>query len=256
MGSHSVNRRRILIVGYGAMGRALVASWKAEHDIIAVDPGQPECLASFDEVNGEFDLFIIAIKPQLLSQCLPLYQEKVKAKIWITVAAGMRFSFYRYYTSQPFIRVMPNLATQIQEGVCGLYSDQAIEPWVIELFEQLGLAQVVEREEELETITALSGSGPAYFYAAVESLAKAGEAFGLTASQAYEIAARTFIGAASMLKKGPQKAWELRAQVTSPQGTTEAALSILMDSKEGLDALFQKAVEKALKRSKELSEKI
>ena len=120
------------------------------------------------------------------------------------------------------------------------------------MFASVGQVLWLESEDQVNLVTAISGSGPAYFYRLVECLIKSGQALGLSASAAQLLAEQTFIGAAELLKKSNQSAMGLRQQVTSPGGTTAAALTVF-DNQECLDILVSTAINAAVERAKELS---
>ncbi len=173
----------------------------------------------------------------------------------ISIAAGIKISFIekRVKKTMPIIRVMPNLPILIGEGMSVYCISKTVskedEKIAEEIFGSVGKVLKLE-EDKLDAVTALSGSGPAYVFYMLEAMIEAGIELGLTEEQSKTLSVQTIIGAAKMIEKGEDPAI-LRKKVTSPKGTTEAALKVLMDTK-WKEALIQ-AIKKAEQRSKELS---
>jgi pyrroline-5-carboxylate reductase len=171
----------------------------------------------------------------------------------ISIAAGVGSSaLAREFGGRPVARVMPTTAAAINQGTASLYAD---DPTAMArahaLFEPLGTVVDLADEAQMHAATAVSGSGPAYLYAFVEALEAAGVAAGLPPHEAARLARSTVIGAAVLLARPGSDPTELRRQVTSPGGTTEAAINVLLGEK-GLPSLMRDAVAKAVRRSKEL----
>jgi len=172
----------------------------------------------------------------------------------ISVLAGTKISkFQKRFPQNPIIRVMPNTPSQIMKGASGIAansncSEQNIKT-VQAMFDAIGLAVVVE-EKDLDVVTGLSGSGPAYVFLMIEAMAEAATKLGLNEEAAQALALQTVYGAASLAKISDKTPGELRVQVTSPNGTTAAGLDSL--EKNGLKEIVFRAVAAAKARSEEL----
>lgn len=156
------------------------------------------------------------------------------------------------------VRAMPNLPAQVGEAMTGIYADAGLsaEDQAIagNLLDAFGKTVWVESEDQIDAVTAISGSGPAYFFAVVEALASAGVKLGLKPEIAETLARQTAVGAGAMLASDERSASEMRVAVTSPGGTTAAALSVLNDPKtQPLDSAFERATRAAAARAKALS---
>ena len=259
------------------MGRSLIGGLVADgYDPGAIlgtdpDPGRREDLhARYGVAVGEdnaaaaakADAVILAVKPQALLQVLagiaPVLRQR--GTLVVSIAAGIRISALESLLGgdQPIVRVMPNTPALIQAGASALYANKAVTAGQRELAEGImravGLAVWLEDESAMDAVTALSGSGPAYFFLVMEALEKAAVQLGLPAGQARLLTLETAFGAAKMALESDADAAELRRQVTSPGGTTERALKVLME--EGLERLFLDALTAARDRSVELAESL
>lgn len=251
----------ILIVGGGFMGGAFRGCW-AEHVITTIDPVQTGCLQSIDDLPANYapDIILLAVKPQVMAEVLPPYIVRFKGVrcIWVSVAAGLPVAFFKKFDSTlRFVRCMPNMPVVYQAGAIGLYSDckDSVALIIEALFAKAGQVVWVDDETLMNAVTAVSGSGPAYFYLMVEALTNAGVAQGLSIKQATALARQTVIGAGEVLKSAPDTdVATLRKQVTSPGGTTAAALSVMMEGDQ-LEVVIKDAVKAAYDRGVELGEK-
>ena len=157
--------------------------------------------------------------------------------------------------NNPIIRCMPNVAVNIQQGFTGLFSSQVLEPKIMAeieyLFSLTGDFIWLENEEQLHTITALSGSGPAYYHLLSELLVESAKQLGLSQHIAEKIITQTAFGSAFMQKNNPSSLEKLRLNVTSPNGTTQAAINILSHNDE-MKSLVHHAVNAAFERSKQI----
>ncbi len=248
----------ILMVGGGAMGAALSGCWR-ELSVTTIDPIQVGCLRSIEDLPPSYrpDVIVLAVKPQLMESVLPAYVEAFAGIrcIWVSVAAGLPIAFYHQRAPEcTFVRCMPNLPVLYKEGAIGLYSahQSAVSETMQILFSRAGQVVWVDNEADMDAVTALSGSGPAYCYLMVECLAKAGMALGLSEVVATTLARQTVIGAGVMLKNDARDASVLREHVTSAKGTTEAALHVLMQD-DRLAHTFMDAMQAAYERSQALS---
>lgn len=250
---------RILIIGFGAMGQALVKGWNDAYELTVIDPFKEGC-AKLEHLPSDYypDVIIIAVKPQILEEVLPAYT-KFKHSLFISIVAGIPMHQFTKWLSDEtrLARVMPNLPVIVKEGTCAyMLNDNCTESdrEIVEvLLKKIGIFEELQDEKLFDAVTALSGSGPAYVYYLCECLEIAGKEFGLTSDFAEKFARQTIIGAAATLKKLPEdNASTLRKNVTSKGGTTEAALKILMKNK-NFQTLFSTALTAAHKRSQELA---
>lgn len=264
---------KILLVGTGSMGTALLKGWmqsEKEYDVHLLSPhafdkskeleiDQDHLHQSPDDVkNLHPDFAVFALKPQILLDIIPQFEGILTPKTTcISIAAGTPLlSLVHKLNSSPWVRVMPNISSTVGYGVSALYSDHDIpkndKNTIEELFACVGKAFWVETEDTIDKITAISGSGPAYFFQCIEYLAMAAIDLGFSADEAEELAKDTFLGAAALLhEEGTPES--LTQRVTSPGGTTEAALNIFNSA--GLSDTFKEAVNAAYRRAKEISKK-
>jgi pyrroline-5-carboxylate reductase len=259
----------IILIGFGNMGRALAAGWRKSmpHAAIhAIDPfAQPvdgirlhKDMAALPPQTKP-DAVILAVKPQQMQQVLPLLADTpwMKDALVLSIAAGIRIASFTQGLGkhQPIIRAMPNTPALIGEGMTSLVAGDAATPAHKSLAETLmqavGKTLWLDDEAQMDAYTALAGSGPAYLFYFIECLIEAGMAEGLPAEIARKAAIQTMLGAAMLASESAEDVTTLRKQVTSPGGTTAAALDIFMD-KNGLLPLVSRAIAQATKRGKEL----
>ncbi|OIN07385.1 pyrroline-5-carboxylate reductase [Oceanisphaera psychrotolerans] len=266
----------ILVVGGGRMGGAIVHGWLRQ----GVNPGQihlidrnPEAVAGFVESLGIvgytgieeipagsiFDFVLLATKPQVISEALPVYRAFLGSdSLLISIAAGISSDSLSRLApgDHGIVRVMPNTPALISRGVMVGYPNARVsisKRHACEaLFISLGEFYWVENEEQMHGVTAVSGSGPAYLFHFVESMIAAAEEVGLPKALARELAIGTVVGAARLVEAGTRDVSELRKEVTSPKGTTEAALNVLMGD-QALTRLLCSAIDAAATRSRELA---
>lgn len=269
----------IALVGCGKMGSAMLKGW-LDSKIISrayiIDPvGLPEIftdyapnpvtayksVTAFGDADIHADIFVMATKPQIMAQiCKELAPYMPRNAMVMSIAAGQTISGFElaFGSAQPIIRAMPNTPSAIGQGISVAVGNHAATPehrqTATKLLQAIGMVEWLDNEDMLNAVTALSGSGPAYIFLLIESMAKAGEACGLPADLAMALARQTVIGSAALAaaeKNTP--AATLRENVTSPGGTTEAALKILMDEENGIQPLFDRALTAARDRGIELS---
>lgn len=252
------------------MGSALLSGWissKIPLSISVVEPQyihQPSVTHFKSLAQAEADLagaeaIILAIKPQNLpAACTEIRPHVQDDCLILSIAAGQSLNsigtFFK--TSQPIIRSMPNTPAAIGKGisvaVCNAQVKDNHKTLCTILLETSGPLEWLEDESLLDAVTALSGSGPAYIFHLIEILTKAGENIGLPATLAMQLARQTVIGAAALAEAEPQiSPAQLRENVTSPGGTTQAALNVLMDGR--LQKLYTEALSAARKRGQELN---
>lgn len=257
----------IVLVGCGTMGSALLKGWlplsylkifkvitpHQESVVPFLKDPRVHWLSSPQELSQPPDVIVFAVKPSLLKEILPLY--KSFNSLILSVAAGKPVSFYEsYLPNRSIIRVMPNLPVAIHEGVIALLANKNVtsaQKYIVDsCFQKLGLCLWVKNDEEVDKITAISGSGPAYVYYFIELLTKATETLGFDEKTALTLALQTFRGASLYVEKTKQHPTILRQHITTPGGTTAAALQILEEGSH--KSLMEKAVKAAFERAKDL----
>ncbi|MDD3182100.1 MAG: pyrroline-5-carboxylate reductase [Alphaproteobacteria bacterium] len=260
---------KILLVGCGKMGGAMVRGWRKDEtlDIVIVCPSPKEQSAhvtwidALDKLDPAFmpDVVVLAIKPQQMAAVLPAYARHAD-RLFLSIAAGKTLSHLAQLIGSPhaaILRAMPNLPSQIGKGITVVTANTAVTSQQKQLgqslLESIGLVEWIDEEILMDAVTALSGSGPAYAFALCEAMAAAGEKLGLAPELAATLARQTIIGSGALLGKSCASTAELRVAVTSPGGTTAAALLPLMDQENGLFPLLEKAMQAAYARAKELS---
>jgi pyrroline-5-carboxylate reductase len=266
----------LLLVGGGKMGEALLAGWlkqgldpTAAH-VVEPDAGRREHLrhrhgvAPVAEAEAlpeglEPRVLVIALKPQVMGEALAGYRSRLMpGTLIVSIAAGRGIGFLQeqFGAAQPIVRVMPNTPAAVGRGVSVLCAGPAADATSCQLAESLmravGETFWVADEDLMHAVTAVSGSGPAYVFLLAEELANAGVAAGLPPALADSLARATVSGAGELLHLASAPADQLRRDVTSPRGTTEAALAILM-ADDGLSALLRRAVAAAAERSRALA---
>lgn len=264
----------VLLVGCGNMGHAMLKGWidgdRIEgSETIVVEPSDGlreraaslgvKALSSPDgiEAGAAPDFVVLAVKPQVIRDVVPAYRRFAEAgSTFLSVAAGTRIETFAGLlgSSTAIIRCMPNTPAAIGQGMMVMVANedgQARLDAARELLSANGEVATVEREELMDAVTAVSGSGPAYVFHFIECLTAAGEAAGLPRDVAALLAMQTVNGAGSLAASAAEEPAELRRQVTSPNGTTAAALDVLMGG-DRLKTLVVEAVEAARKRSVEL----
>lgn len=216
-------------------------------------------LNSNAELAAKVDILILSIKPQDMVEALQSIKDAIEPNMLvISIAAGIKVSKIADALGDiAIVRVMPNTPALISEGASALFANEKAKPMLdkaMSIFSAVGKAVVVEDEDLLNAVTAISGSGPAYYFLLMEEMIKAGVKLGLSEEIAKELVLQTAKGA-GMLAVEADKSGEgptiLRQKVTSPGGTTEAALKILAEGKFG--SLIAAAVRKAAQRSQQLS---
>jgi pyrroline-5-carboxylate reductase len=259
----------ILMLGAGRMGGAMIEGWLAQGafaaaDLMIRDP-QPSPAAQAagkagaamnppDAELARARTVVLAVKPQVWREAAAEFSPWLAADaVVVSVCAGVRsVDIAKELGGRAVARVMPTTAAAIGQGTASLYADDpAALARAHALFEPLGAVVDLTDETLMHAATAVSGSAPAYLYAFVEALEAAGVSAGLKRREAKRLARSTLTGAAALLAKSGEEPSELRRQVTSPGGTTQAALDVLLGSP-GLQDLLRDAVAAAVRRSKEL----
>lgn len=264
-----VERRGLVLLGCGKMGSAMLAGWLKgglpPGSVHVIDPHPSDWVrAQGVHVNAGLPdspaIVIVAVKPQMMGAALPAIQRWGGGDtLFVSVAAGTTLATYEGVlgAGTRIVRSMPNTPAAIGRGITAIIGNAAARPADLDLAERLlsAVGQVVrlDREAQIDMVTALSGSGPAYVFHLIETMAAAGEAEGLPADLALKLARATVAGAGALAEASEDSPAELRRNVTSPNGTTQAALEVLMDESRGFPALLREAVHRARVRSEELA---
>ncbi|AJY48114.1 pyrroline-5-carboxylate reductase [Martelella endophytica] len=263
----------LVLVGAGNMGGAMLAGWISgglkRDDVTVIDPNPSNRVKSLLDSSGirhavappdnvKARILILAVKPQVMYAVLdtlaPIIDENT---LVISVAAGKTLSYFEERLGPlAMVRTIPNTPAMVGRGVIGAFANGRVSEdartKADALLSAVGQVEWVEKEADIDAVTAISGSGPAYAFYLVECMAEAGRKLGLDADLAMRLARGTVIGAGALLDKTGDDAPSLRKNVTSPGGTTAAALEHLM-AEDGLQPVFDRALEAACKRSQELA---
>ena len=255
----------ILICGCGNMGGAMLAGWLAggldPARFAVVDPVLAEVPAGVrllrEVPSGAFDVVLLGIKPQALGEVAPALEPATRSAVVLSILAGAELTTLaqRFPAAGALVRVMPNLAAAIGKSPLGLFEqglDQAGRAAVEALLAPLGAAEWLASEDQLDAVTALAGSGPAFVYRFIAALAEGGAALGLDPAQADRLARAMVEGAALLAADSPETPAELARRVTSPGGTTAAGLAAL-DSDAALTRLIEATLRAARDRGAELA---
>jgi pyrroline-5-carboxylate reductase len=257
----------ILLLGAGRMGGALIDGWKqagafAAPDLIVVDPQPSQAvLASGARVNppsaelARARTVLLAVKPQLWNAAAAdLEPHLAPDAVIVSIAAGVGAAdISASFGGRRVARIMPTTAVAIGKGVASVFApDAEARARAHALFEPVATVVDLDDEVLMHAATGVSGSAPAYLYAFVEALEAAGVSAGLSPEASRQLARATIAGSAALLAQSGEEPAELRRQVTSPGGTTQAALEVLM-GETGLGPLLRDAVAAAVRRSKELA---
>ena len=269
MNMNDVVDRGLVLLGCGKMGSAMLEGWLRTGlpatSVWVIDP-KPSAWLKEQGVDLSGDLptnpavAIIAVKPQMMGAALP----DVKAlgngdTLIISIAAGTPISTFEDIlgAKTPLVRAMPNTPAAIGRGITALVGNAEVRSDHMDLADALllsvGQTVRLDGEHQMDAVTAVSGSGPAYVFHLIETLAAAGEAEGLPADLAMQLAKATVGGAGELAEDVDDTPSQLRVNVTSPNGTTQAALEVLMDEETGFPPLLRRAVAAAAARSRELA---
>jgi pyrroline-5-carboxylate reductase len=265
---------KLLLIGAGKMGGAMLEGWLKQGmppgQITVVDPMPSQRMQDLVRQGlrlsppvaeiGKIGIIVLAIKPQMLDDAAALLQGVVTPDtLLISVLAGKTIANLRERApaARAIVRAMPNTPAAVGRGITGcaasIETTDAQKAFATDLLTSIGRVEWLEHEGLIDAVTALSGSGPAYVFHLVEAMAAAGEKAGLPADLAMRLARATVEGAGELLYREPETpAAELRQNVTSPGGTTAAALKVLM-ADGGLTPLMVEAVAAAKLRAEELS---
>jgi pyrroline-5-carboxylate reductase len=264
----------ILLVGFGNMGQALVRGWlsrgRAASHIVVVDPVPAARAVAADlgvtaaadveaVTRAGHDVVVLAVKPNQLAALLPACAHWATARtVFLSIAAGKTIAQLGAGLggAAAVVRAMPNTPAAVGHGMTALAANEAVttaqRALCTELLSAVGAVAWLDDERHMDAVTGVSGSGPAYVFLFIECLERAAVDVGLDPKLAKQLALATVAGAGAYAAAAPAPAAELRRRVTSPNGTTQAALDVLL-AEPGLRELMARAVRAATDRSRELS---
>ena len=268
MDMSDVAARGLVMLGCGKMGSAMLAGWLRSGlpptSVYVIDP-YPSDWVKAQGVHINVDLpdnpaiAVIAVKPQMMAEALPDVGVLGNGStLVISVAAGTPIATFESVLGDqtPIVRAMPNTPAMVQRGITVCTSNKRVSQvqrnMVGEVLAAIGEVEWIDDESLMDAVTGVSGSGPAYVFHLTETLAQAGVSQGLPPRLAEKLARATVSGAGELMRQSEATPAELRVNVTSPNGTTQAALEILM-AEDGFPLLLRKAVEAATRRSRELA---
>ena len=266
----------LFLIGCGKMGGAMLAGWLKsrfiDNGIYVVEPNE-EATRTFEDIHNLTivrtaseirknivpSVVILAVKPQTMDETLPDLKRLIsKETTFLSVAAGKTLGYFEQHLSQcaQVVRAMPNTPAAVMRGITVYVPNGNVPKQQAELCGELlssvGESVLINKEELMDAVTAVSGSGPAYVFLVIEAMAKAGIMAGLPSDLAMRLARATVSGSGELARLSEEPADQLRINVTSPGGTTAAALDVLM-SDDGIQPIFNEAIKAAAKRSKELA---
>lgn len=258
----------LVLLGCGKMGGALLRGWLEAGlppaSVWVIDPHPTDWLRSTGvHVNVDLPVspaaVLVAVKPQMMGEALPrLSGMGDGSTLFVSIAAGTPIAAFEAMLGEhtPVVRAMPNTPAAVGRGITAMIANPRAGKDHADLAERLlsAVGQVVRLrdESEMDAVTGLSGSGPAYVFHMIECMARAGEAQGLDPDLAMRLAQATVAGAGALAEASGESPADLRRNVTSPNGTTQAGLAVLMDEATGLLPLMVRTVAAATARSREL----
>ncbi|CAI8792961.1 pyrroline-5-carboxylate reductase [Pseudomonas sp. IT-P4] len=270
-----MSKTRIAFIGAGNMAASLIGGLRAKGleaaQIRASDPGEEtrarmsaehgiETFADNAQAIDGANVVVLAVKPQAMKAVCEAIRPSLKPdQLVVSIAAGITCaSMNNWLGAQPIVRCMPNTPALVRQGASGLFATAEVSAeqrqQAQELLSAVGIALWLNEEQQLDAVTAVSGSGPAYFFLLIEAMTAAGVKLGLPADIAAQLTLQTALGAAHMAVSSDVDAAELRRRVTSPAGTTEAAIKSFQAN--GFEALVEKALGAAAHRSAEMAEQL
>jgi pyrroline-5-carboxylate reductase len=267
---------QLAFIGAGNMASCIVAGLSAQAPWadISIADHNPEKLAYLAQTYGvkpattnqlavaSADVVILSVKPQAMKvACLEIRDAVQRRRpLIVTVAAGVETAQVSAWLggNVSVIRAMPNIPAQVQQGMTGLYAADSVsaadKAVASQIFAAVGASIWVPNEHDMHAITAVSGSGPAYFFMFMEAMHQAAVSMGLDSQSAMQLVTQTALGAATMAQSGDLSPAALRQQVTSPKGTTEQA--IISFEHDGLRTMVQQAMIACAKRSESIAEEL
>jgi pyrroline-5-carboxylate reductase len=265
-----VGERGLVLLGCGKMGSAMLRGWLDRGldpaRVWVIEPAPSDWLRGIRGIHLNAGVpeapavLLVAVKPQMMGAALPGAARLGGGRtVVVSVAAGTPIARFEEVmgTGTPVVRAMPNTPAAIGRGITALVGNAQVTDAQMAMAEALlaAVGQTVRLDDEgqMDAVTAVSGSGPAYVFHLIETLAAAGEAEGLPPEMAMHLARTTVAGAGALAEAADETPAQLRVNVTSPNGTTQAALEVLMDEEAGFPALLRRAVRAAADRSRELA---
>jgi pyrroline-5-carboxylate reductase len=261
----------IVLAGAGKMGGGMLSGWLAQgldpKRVVVIEPHPSDEARGFAakgvKLNpaakdiGPVDVLVVAVKPQMFREAGPQLKSLVGTKtLIVSIMAGTTLAVLKDICGGVAVRAMPNTPAAIGRGITVAVASAGVEKSQRDIADALlratGSVEWIDNEALMDAVTAVSGSGPAYIFLLAEELARAGITAGLPEALATKLARETVAGSGELLRRSELASATLRENVTSPGGTTAAALSVLM-GEGGFKSLLTRAVEAATKRSKELS---
>lgn len=264
-----LERRGLVLLGCGKMGSAMLAGWLASGlsptAVSVIEPNPSDWLqAQGVRINAELPvspaIVIVAVKPQLMGTALPSLKALGNGDtLFLSIAAGTSIDTFETILGRltPIVRAMPNTPAAIGQGITAIIGNANSNKDHLQLAEHLlsAIGQVVhlDAEHQMDAVTGVSGSGPAYVFYMIDALAQAGIAQGLSPELAMQLAKATVAGAGALAQSADETPTQLRINVTSPNGTTQAGLEVLMKDATGLAPLMKQTVAAAADRSRDLA---
>ena len=263
--------KKVAFLGAGNIAQAIIGgiieNGMAAKNIWAHDPSQfsmdwirergINAAKSNDEAIAAADVLMLCVKPNILIEVLDNISEDLSEKLLISVVAGVTTGMMIRHlpTETAIVRCMPNTPVQVQSGMTGLFANQAVTEeqriLVENILTSVGQAVWIESETDLDSVTAVSGSGPAYFFLLMESMISAAQALGLKRELAKKLVLQTSLGAAKVASENLDDPKKLREKVTSPAGTTAAAIEHFQSA--GFEKIVEGAIKAAHQRSREIA---
>jgi pyrroline-5-carboxylate reductase len=267
-----IEKNGLVLLGCGKMGSAMLQGWLDQGipktSVTILDPYPSDWVKSLAKdglhLNGDLPdcpaVCVLAVKPQMMGDALPKLQELGNSTtVFLSIAAGTTIDTLEDVLGRktPIVRSMPNTPAAVSKGITAIIGNDVCTAIQVDMCDDLLLAigQTVrlETEAQMDAVTAVSGSGPAYVFHMIETMAAAAEAQGLSADLSMKLAKATVAGAGVLAELADEDPAQLRVNVTSPNGTTQAGLEILLAD---IGALVDKTVQSAADRSRELGKKI
>ncbi|MFT7299928.1 MAG: pyrroline-5-carboxylate reductase [Porticoccus sp.] len=271
-----MNKSTLAFIGGGNMATSLIAGLLAKDypakNITASDPLKEnrERLSQQFGINATSDnnqavdgadVIILAIKPQVMKHVAQGIQVALAHRpLVISIAAGIAMSSLQEWLRQdtPIVRCMPNTPALVQTGAAGLFANAQVSPaqqtLAGDILNAVGISCWLEREDDIDAVTAVSGSGPAYFFFVMEAMEQVGIELGLTQDVSRKLTLQTALGAAKMAAESNVDSTELRRRVTSPGGTTQRAIETFVAG--DITGLFRKAMTSAVERAQEMAKEM
>lgn len=268
-----LSRDGIVLLGCGKMGGAMLKGWLgaglSPSAVHVRDPKPGDELTRLagqglhlnEDLPAAPAMLLVAVKPQMMGDALPAVAALGGgATVVLSIAAGTTIARFEevFGAGTPVVRAMPNTPAAIGKGITAIIGNAHVAEEHMQMAEKvlgaIGQTVRLDTEEQMNAVTGVSGSGPAYVFHMIEALAEAGAAEGLTPDLAMQLAIATVSGAGQLAATGEDTPEELRINVTSPNGTTQAGLEVLMDEAHGLRDLMRRTVAAAAARSRALSD--